>query len=150
MADAARQRALDFVDAAERLSSSGVVRLFESEIDAREFHAYIMAGLPAPEAAHSDFTLANGSPVKWFELYTRGNFSTLDPAPRHSAATAQRFEWSEARYDRDDAGVGARLARPSRHRVACDPIFGPGSLTRHRYVRDHEATLGDDVRQRSP
>jgi LuxR family quorum sensing-dependent transcriptional regulator len=96
MADAARQwgrRALDFVDAVERLNAPGVVRLFESEI---------MAGLPAPGTALADLTLANGWPDEWFDLYTRENFSALDPVPRYGASTVQPFEWSEARYDKDE------------------------------------------------
>ena len=104
MADAARQwgrRALDFVDAVERLNAPGVVRLFESEIRACGFHAYIMAGLPAPGTALADLTLANGWPAEWFDLYTRENFSALDPVPRYGASTVQPFEWSEARYDKD-------------------------------------------------
>jgi LuxR family transcriptional regulator, quorum-sensing system regulator BjaR1 len=105
MADAARQwgtRALDFVDAVERLSSPGVVKLFESEIVACGFHAYIMAGLPTPGTALTDLTLANGWPAEWFELYTRENFSAFDPVPRYGASTVQPFEWSEARYDKDE------------------------------------------------
>jgi LuxR family transcriptional regulator, quorum-sensing system regulator BjaR1 len=105
MVDAARQwgrRALDFVDAVERLSAPGVVKLFESEIKACGFHAYIMAGLPAPGTALPELTLANGWPAEWFELYTRENFSVLDPVPRYGASTVQPFGWSEARYDKDD------------------------------------------------
>ncbi|WP_298256605.1 autoinducer binding domain-containing protein [Bradyrhizobium sp.] len=105
MADAALQwgrRALDFLDAVERLNAPGVVRLFESEIKACGFHAYIMAGLPAPETALADLTLANGWPAEWFDLYTRENFSALDPVPRFGASTVQPFEWSEARYDKDN------------------------------------------------
>lgn len=105
MADAARQwgrRALDFVDAVERLNAPGVIELFESEIRACGFHAYIMAGLPAPGTALPELTVANGWPMEWFELYTRENFSILDPVPRHGASTVQPFGWSEARYDKDD------------------------------------------------
>src|ERR1700722_12618689 len=105
MADAARQwgkRALDFVDAVERLNAPGVIQLFESEIKACGFHAYIMAGLPAPGTALAELTVANGWPTEWFELYTRENFSAMDPVPRHGAGTVQPFEWSEARYDKDD------------------------------------------------
>ncbi|HLI99884.1 MAG TPA: LuxR family transcriptional regulator [Bradyrhizobium sp.] len=104
MADATRQwgrRALDFVDAVERLSAPGVVQLFENEIRACGFHAYIMAGLPQPGTALADLTVANGWPAEWFEVYTRENFSAMDPVPRYGAATLQPFEWSEARYDKD-------------------------------------------------
>ena len=103
--DAARQwgrRALDFVDAVERLNVPGVVKLFESEIKACGFHAYIMAGLPAPGTALPELTVANGWPAEWFELYTRENFSALDPVPRYGASTVQPFEWSDARYDKED------------------------------------------------
>src|SRR6185437_10030552 len=105
MADAARQwgrRALDVVDAVERLGAPDVVKLFESEIKACGFHAYIMAGLPAPGTALPELTVANGWPVEWFELYTRENFSAMDPVPRFGASTVQPFEWSEARYDKDE------------------------------------------------
>jgi LuxR family quorum sensing-dependent transcriptional regulator len=105
MPDAARQwgrRALDFVDAVERLNAPGVVELFESEIKACGFHAYIMAGLPAPGTALPELTVANGWPAEWFELYTRENFSALDPVPRYGASTVQPFGWSEARYDKDE------------------------------------------------
>jgi hypothetical protein len=59
MADAAQQwgrRALDFVDAVERLSAPDIVQLFEAEITACGFHAYIMAGLPSPGTLLSDLT----------------------------------------------------------------------------------------------
>ena len=52
MVDAARQwgrRALDFVDAVERLNVPGVVKLFESEIKACGFHAYTWPAFPRPE-----------------------------------------------------------------------------------------------------
>jgi len=104
MADAARQwgrRALDFVDAVERLSAPGVVTLFESEIKACGFHAYIMAGIPQPGTALADVTLANGWPPEWFEVYTRDNLVAVDPVPRYGASTVQPFGWSEARYDKE-------------------------------------------------
>ena len=44
VADAAREwgtRAFDFVDAGGRLSAPAVVKLFESEINARGFHVYL-------------------------------------------------------------------------------------------------------------
>lgn len=105
MADAARQwgrRALDFVESVERLSVPGVVKLFESEVQACGFHAYIMAGLPAPGTALAERIVVNGWPAEWFELYTRENFIALDPVARFGASTVQPFEWSEARYDKDD------------------------------------------------
>ncbi len=103
MANAAQQwgrRALDFVDAVERLSAPEVIQLFEAEIKACGFHAYIMAGLPSPGTALPDLTVAHGWPPEWFEMYTRENFSAMDPVPRYGASTVQPFEWSEARYDR--------------------------------------------------
>ena len=54
-----------------------------------------------------DLTIANGWPEEWFEIYTRENFSAVDPVPRHGASTVQPFEWSEAVYD-----TRARAARP--------------------------------------
>jgi LuxR family transcriptional regulator, quorum-sensing system regulator BjaR1 len=105
MAHATRQwgrRALDFVDAVERLSAPGVIELFETEIKACGFHAYIMAGLPQPGTALADLTVANGWPREWFEVYTHENFSVMDPVPRFGASTVQPFEWSEARYDKDE------------------------------------------------
>ena len=104
MANVAQQwgrRALDFVDAVERLSAPGVIELFEAEIKACGFHAYIMAGLPSPGTSLSDLTVANGWPPEWFELYTRENFSVMDPIPKYGASTLQPFEWSEARYDKE-------------------------------------------------
>lgn len=95
MPDAARQwgrRALDFVDAVERLNAPGLVKLFESEIKACGFHAYIMAGLPAPGTALPELTLANGWPAEWFELYTRENFSVLDPVPRYALPRSNRSD----------------------------------------------------------
>jgi LuxR family quorum sensing-dependent transcriptional regulator len=104
MADAAQQwgrRALDFVDAVERLGAPDVIQMFEAEIKACGFHAYIMAGLPSPGTSLTDLTVANGWPPEWFEIYTRENFSVMDPVPRHGASTVQPFEWAEARYDKD-------------------------------------------------
>jgi LuxR family quorum sensing-dependent transcriptional regulator len=104
MADADRQwgrRALDFVDAVERLGAPDVIQMFEAEIKACGFHAYIMAGLPSPGTSLTDLTVANGWPPEWFEIYTRENFSVMDPVPRHGASTVQPFEWAEARYDKD-------------------------------------------------
>jgi LuxR family transcriptional regulator, quorum-sensing system regulator BjaR1 len=104
MADAAQRwgrRALDFVDAVERLSAPDVIQLFEAEIKACGFHAYIMAGLPSPGTSLSDLTVANGWPPEWFDIYTRENFSAMDPVPKFGASTVQPFEWSEARYDKE-------------------------------------------------
>jgi LuxR family quorum sensing-dependent transcriptional regulator len=104
MAEAAQQwgrRALDFVDAVERLDVPDVIRMFEAEIRACGFHAYIMAGLPSPGSSLSDLTVANGWPPEWFDIYTRENFSAIDPVPRFGASTVQPFEWSEARYDKE-------------------------------------------------
>lgn len=95
------RRALDFVDAVERLGAPDVIQLFEAEIRACGFHAYIMAGLPSPGTSLSDLTVANGWPPEWFEVYTRENFSAMDPVPHHGASTVQPFEWSEARYDKE-------------------------------------------------
>ena len=84
MADAARQRgrrALEFVDAVERLSTPDVVKLFESVTQACGFHAYVMAGLPEPGTVLPELTVANGWPTEWFGLYTCENFSVLDPVP---------------------------------------------------------------------
>ena len=105
MPDAAQQwgrRALDFVDAVERLDAPEVIQMFESEIKACGFHAYIMAGLPSPGTSLSDLTVANGWPPEWFEIYTRENFSVMDPVPKYGASTVQPFEWAEARYDKDN------------------------------------------------
>jgi hypothetical protein len=79
MPDAAQQwgrRALDFVDAVERLGAPDIIQMFEAEIKACGFHAYIMAGLPSPGASLSDLTVANGWPPEWFEIYTRENFTS--------------------------------------------------------------------------
>ncbi|MGO8911692.1 MAG: LuxR family transcriptional regulator [Bradyrhizobium sp.] len=104
MANAAQQwgrRALDFVDAVERLGAPDVIQMFEAEIKACGFHAYIMAGLPSPGTSLSDLTVAHGWPPEWFEMYTRENYSAIDPVPHHGASTVQPFEWSEARYDKE-------------------------------------------------
>jgi LuxR family quorum sensing-dependent transcriptional regulator len=111
MAEIAHQwgrRALDFVDAVEHLSAPAVVQMFEAEIQACGFHAYIMAGLPSPGTSLSDLTVANGWPAEWFEIYTRENFSAIDPVPHYGAATVQPFEWAEARYDKE-SNPGAHL-----------------------------------------
>jgi LuxR family quorum sensing-dependent transcriptional regulator len=118
MAETAHQwgrRALDFVDAVARLRAPDVIRMFETEIKACGFHAYIMAGLPSPGTSLTDLTVANGWPPEWFEIYTRENFSVMDPIPQHGASTVQPFEWSEARYDKE--------SNPAAHLVmtrACD------------------------------
>jgi LuxR family transcriptional regulator, quorum-sensing system regulator BjaR1 len=104
MPDAAQQwgrRALDFVDAVEQLDAPDVIQMFEAEIKACGFHAYIMAGLPSPGTSLTDLTVANGWPPEWFEIYTRENFSIMDPIPKYGASTVQPFEWAEARYDKD-------------------------------------------------
>jgi LuxR family quorum sensing-dependent transcriptional regulator len=104
MENAAQQwgrRALDFVDAVEQLSAPEIIQLFEAEIKACGFHAYIMAGLPSPGTALPDLTVAHGWPPEWFEMYTRENFSAMDPVPHYGASTVQPFEWSEARYDKE-------------------------------------------------
>ena len=129
MADSTRhwgRRALDFVDAVEKLSAPGVVRLFESEIKACGFHAYIIADIPQPGTALADVTLANGWPREWFEVYTRENFVAIDPIPRYGASTVQPFEWSEARYDKDsDPAAHLVMTRATEFRLMdgyCIPI----------------------------
>jgi LuxR family quorum sensing-dependent transcriptional regulator len=95
------KRSLNFVDAVERLAAPDIIRMFEIEIAACGFHAYIMAGLPSPGTSLTDLTVAHGWPAEWFEIYTRENFSLVDPVPRYGASTVQPFAWSEARYDKD-------------------------------------------------
>jgi LuxR family quorum sensing-dependent transcriptional regulator len=104
MPDAAQQwgrRALDFVDAVERLGAPDVIQMFEAEIKACGFHAYIMAGPPSPGTSLSELTVANGWPPEWFEIYTHENFSAMDPVPGYGASTVQPFERAEARYDKE-------------------------------------------------
>src|SRR4051812_4860790 len=104
MADATQQwgrGALDFVDAVARMGAAGVIQMFEAEIKGGGFPAYIMAGLPSPGTSLSDLTVANGWPAEWFDIYTRENFSAMDPVPHYGSSTVQPFEWSEARYDRE-------------------------------------------------
>jgi len=102
------RRALEFVDAVERLDAPALIRQFESVIASCGFTAYIMAGLPAPNAGLPELTLANGWPREWFELYVRDNYSAIDPIPRHGATTVHPFVWSDAPYDRE-RDVGARM-----------------------------------------
>ena len=124
MANVAQQwgrRALDFVDAVERLNAPGVIQLFEAEIKACGFHAYIMAGLPSPGTSLSDLTVANGWPPEWFELYTRENFSVMDPVPKYGASTLQPFEWSEAHYDKE-SNPAAHLVMTRAMEGYCIPL----------------------------
>lgn len=95
------RRALEFVDAAGRLSAPDLIEKFEAQIAAGGFHAYIMAGLPSRGSSLADLTIANGWPEAWFQIYEKENFCLVDPVPRHGCTTVQPFEWSEAVYDRD-------------------------------------------------
>jgi LuxR family quorum sensing-dependent transcriptional regulator len=133
MADAAQQwgrRALDFVDAVERLSAPDIIQLFEAEIKACGFHAYIMAGLPSPGTSLSDLTVASGWPPEWFDIYTRENFSAMDPVPKFGASTVQPFEWSEARYDKEsDRAAHLVMTRATEFRLMqgyCIPLHYDG------------------------
>ena len=92
----------DFVDAVERLNTPGVIELFKSEIRACAGFRLSWPACRRREPPFPELTVANGWPIEWFELYTRENFSILDPVPRHGASTVQPFGWSEARYDKDD------------------------------------------------
>lgn len=103
------KRALEFVDAVERLDAPALISRFESLIASCGFTAYIMAGLPSRNAKLPELTLANGWPRDWFDLYVSENFSAVDPVPRHGATTVHPFVWSEAPYDRD--------RDPAAHRV---------------------------------
>lgn len=93
------RRALDFVDAAERLDTQAILRLFESHIAECGFGSYIMTALPVPGVALESLFVANGYPDEWTEIYLREDFSAVDPVARHGASTVQPFEWWEARYD---------------------------------------------------
>jgi LuxR family transcriptional regulator, quorum-sensing system regulator BjaR1 len=93
------RRALDFVDAAERLDEAEIIRTFEAQLAACGFSAYIMADLPSPGVALPDRLLANGWPREWYELYTREHYGAVDPVLRRACSTEDPFEWSEARYD---------------------------------------------------
>lgn len=103
------RRALEFVDAVERLDGPALITRFETLIASCGFTAYIMAGLPSKSAGLPELTLANGWPQDWFEMYVRENFSAVDPVPRHGATTVHPFVWSEAAYDRN--------RDPAAHRV---------------------------------
>ncbi len=96
------RRALDFVDAIEAsTTSASVVGQFEKMIGDLGFHAYIMAGIPAPGQKLAQVMIANGWPAEWFELYNRENLSAVDPVPRHCFDTLNPFEWKDAPYDRE-------------------------------------------------
>jgi LuxR family transcriptional regulator, quorum-sensing system regulator BjaR1 len=121
MADTSREwgrRVLDFVDAVEKLAAPGVIRLFETEIRACGFHAYIMTEIPQPGVALADVTLANGWPQEWFDIYTHENFVAVDPVARLGATTVQPFGWSEARYDKDsDPAAHVVMTRATEFRL---------------------------------
>jgi LuxR family quorum sensing-dependent transcriptional regulator len=96
------RRALDFVDAIEAsTTSASVVSQFEKMIGDLGFHAYIMAGIPAPGQTLAQVTVANGWPAEWFELYNRENLSAVDPVARHCVDTLNPFEWKDVPYDRE-------------------------------------------------
>jgi LuxR family transcriptional regulator, quorum-sensing system regulator BjaR1 len=115
------RRALDFVDAIEAsATSASVVSQFEKMIGDLGFHAYIMAGIPAPGQTLAQVTVANGWPDEWFELYNRENLSAVDPVPRHCFNTLNPFEWKDVPYDRE-------------HNVAAHNV-----MTRARDFRFHE------------
>jgi LuxR family quorum sensing-dependent transcriptional regulator len=115
------RRALDFVDAIEAsATSASVVSQFEKMIGDLGFHAYIMAGIPAPGQTLAQVTVANGWPDEWFELYNRENLSAVDPVPRHCFNTLNPFEWKDVPYDRA-------------HNVAAHNV-----MTRARDFRFHE------------
>ena len=119
MADVTRhwgRRTLDFVDAVEGAEFAQCCQTIP--IRDQGLHACIMAGLPARGTALPDLTLANAWPAQWFELYTRENFSALDPVPRFGASTLQPFEWSEVRYEADD-DPAAHLRRAGAHAGVC-------------------------------
>ncbi|MDU6374485.1 MAG: autoinducer binding domain-containing protein, partial [Bradyrhizobium sp.] len=97
------RRALDYVDAIEASkTSASVLSQFEKMIGDLGFHAYIMAGVPAPGQSLQHTILANGWPSEWFDLYAREQFHRYDPIPRHCLSTLNPFAWSEAPYDRND------------------------------------------------
>ena len=97
------RRALDYVDAIEASkTSASVLSQFEKMIGDLGFHAYIMAGMPAPGQSLQHTILANGWPSEWFDLYAREQFHRYDPIPRHCLSTLNPFAWSEAPYDRND------------------------------------------------
>jgi LuxR family quorum sensing-dependent transcriptional regulator len=95
------KRSLDFVDAVQtsRLAAD-VIQLFETTIHELGFHAYIMADVPTAGQTLQQLTVANGWPAEWFALYSRNNFSAVDPIPRHCFKTVNPFEWKDAPYDR--------------------------------------------------
>jgi LuxR family quorum sensing-dependent transcriptional regulator len=121
------RRALDFVNAIESAkTSAGVISQFGKMIGDLGFHAYIMAGIPAPGQSLAQLTVANGWPREWFELYNRENLSAVDPVPRHCLNTLNPFEWKEAPYDRmrdKPAHLVMTRARDFRfHEGYCIPI----------------------------
>ena len=90
------KRALDFVDAIEASATgASVISQFEKMIGDLGFHAYIMAGIPAPGQTLAEMMVANGWPAEWFELYNRENLSAVDPVPRHCFNTLNPFEWKD-------------------------------------------------------
>jgi LuxR family transcriptional regulator, quorum-sensing system regulator BjaR1 len=142
------RRALDFVDAANRLDSPAILRLFETQLAGCGFTSYMMAALPVPGVSLEALVVANGWPAGWTEIYVRENFSAVDPVVRYGASTVQPFEWWEARYDPEqdpaahtvmtratDFGLHAGFSIPLHHDGAGAlvtmagerPEFGPGA-----------------------
>lgn len=142
------RRALDFVDAADRLDTPAILRLFESQIADCGFNTYMMAALPVPGVALESLVVAHGWPPEWGEIYLRENFSAVDPVVRRGQSTVQPFEWWEARYDpvadpaahtvmtrATDFGLKAGYSIPLHHDQAGAlvtmagerPVFEPGA-----------------------
>lgn len=97
-------RALDFVDAIDRVRTPGeVAHLLAKEIEQAGFHAYLIIGLPESQTtSNGSFKqriLAKGWPIGWTELYVKEGLAAFDPVPRYAAQTMDPFTWSEAPYD---------------------------------------------------
>ena len=121
------KRALDFVDAIEASATgASVISQFEKMIGDLGFHAYIMAGIPAPGQTLAEMMVANGWPAEWFELYNRENLSAVDPVPRHCFNTLNPFEWKDVPYDRERDVAAHNVMMRARefrfHEGFCIPI----------------------------
>lgn len=133
-------RALDFVDAIDRVNSPGeVANLLAKEIEQAGFHAYLIIGLPdSSTTSNKSFKrriLAKGWPIGWTELYVKEGLAEFDPVPRYASQTMDPFKWSEAPYDpareRQADYVIKRAVDFQMAEGFCVPIHtddGPGSV----------------------
>lgn len=93
------------------------------------FSTFCISGLPSPGEDIDPYVLLTAWPVAWRRRYAENNYVSSDPVARKVRQSVMPFMWSDARWDRDDAGA-SRVVNEAKEFGLADGLAVPIYSTR--------------------